>query len=99
VIELIKRRLSKKLIKRYIHPLIKNLKTIDHFDENYTNCTIINGEVIPEGCRYTSMPFIKAIRDTSELIRKTLLENSVCLLRIYPEVRYGAIRVRLLLEK
>jgi len=94
-----KKRLAKKMIKRYIHPLIKNLKTIDHFDESYLNRTIINGEIVSEGCVYTPMPFVRAVKDTAELIRKTLSENSVCLLRIYPEVRHGAIRVRLLLKK
>lgn len=96
---MIKKRLSKKLIKRYIHPLIKDLKTIDHFDENYLNCTIINGEVVPEGCIYTPMPFVKAVKDTAELIGQFLSENKVLLLRIGPEIRHGAIRVRFLLGK
>lgn len=103
-----KKRIIKKYMNRYINPIIKNLPTttVGAFqvdDEGYVrirgkNHTIINGEIVPEGCRHNRCQDIKRNIILSGRLAKEVVDiYGEVYLRMF-EIRGNYVRMRLITE-
>jgi uncharacterized protein YpiB (UPF0302 family) len=86
-----KKRLVKKWINRYLKTLVEDLEYIRYVDyQRFTNITLINGEVIPEGNTYNVEYSPKnAIVKQAKGIIKILNEyaDKKIYVRVYPEAK------------
>jgi hypothetical protein len=107
-----KRRVAKKLINRYITPLIKDLPRTKMRGWEYENefgeiCyvegrnhSIRNGEVFIEGTKPTlHLKPLQGIKKTRDIVREIIATNDTVYLRWAPEWRGGRVFMRLITGK
>ncbi|MGX4584050.1 hypothetical protein [Paenibacillus chitinolyticus] len=68
-----KKRLMKKWINRYLNPLIKDIPEYPWLENGIT---VINGDIIPEGCRYKRGRPLSNIKKTADTLKIIMQEHA-----------------------